>query len=222
MKKFAGFGGVGDCFINILKCLNQHCNFKYTHVDRCEPHLRISEELLSTLNINHETVYVGRHQKASIRWERDNEEFYDKVFNLNANEEITDPFILTNERDKKYKICIQVSGGIKEKVKRGYEIKKRPIEDYIKSIYKGERDKIAWVGLDDAFDAPFGLNYSGKTSLKETLDIVLSSEVFIGFNSVLLYWALQNKIPSHCFITNQGESDIRIHNQWNKYLTYIK
>ncbi|MBD35886.1 MAG: hypothetical protein CL512_03880 [Actinobacteria bacterium] len=230
MKKFLGYGGVGDCFIIILKLLEQKEDFTYTHVESTLEKLQMCGELLNTYGIQHNLIHA-----TNLRgWWLKNHNAYDKRFNLCAagyinvpprdfhwepckDEGVINPF--NNHQTKQYNLlCAQVNGGLKNNHAQRHA-NKRPMAEYVKKIKKNLN--VAWVGIDD-FNPPFGESYSGKLSLKETMDMIAESKIFVGFNSILLYWALHNKVESHLFMDHQGKYDIRIHEEWKPYLHYIE
>lgn len=227
---YLGYGGVGDCLIIILKLLEQKENKSYTHIESTKEKLLMCGELLTIFNINHQLIHAPNLRY----WWQTNHSKFSKCFNVCAHGRINceprdfhwqpcvdegfeNPFS-SNIVKKKYDLCIQVNGGVKNEGKKRH-INKRPILEYLNKFNFDER-KVCWVGIEE-IDPPFGKSFSGKSSLKETFKLINESEKFIGFNSVLLYWALYNKIESHLFMDHQGKYDIRIHDDWKKYLTYI-
>ena len=189
-------------------------------------------ELLKFYKINFNLVHAP-----DVRgWWHANHHRYDKCFNLCAaghinvppqsfhwqpckDEGVKLPFN-PKAYDKKYELCVQVNGGPLGGSKMRH-FAKRPVLQYIDKIFTGDRNRVIWVGTD-SFDPPFGNSYSKETSLEEAMNLIAQSERFIGFNSVLLYWALHNKIESHLFMDHQGKHDIRIHDQWKQYLHYLE
>jgi len=229
-RESLGYGGVGDCLIIILKLLEGESNQLYTHIESTKEKLLMCGELLNIFNVNHKLIHTPnlRH------WWQTNHYKFDKCFNVCAHGRIKcpprdfhwQPCIdeglknphTNNAVEKKYDLCIQVNGGVKNEGKKRH-INKRPILEYLKKINFNE-SKVCWVGIEET-NPPFGKSFSGKSSLKQTLEVISQSKKFIGFNSILLYWALYNKIESHLFMDHQGKYDIRIHDDWKKYLTYI-
>jgi len=224
MDKCLGFGGLGDCFIVILKLLEYPNQFIYTHIDTSQSRLDLSMQLLDMFKIKHDCHVVLDIKKW---WYEHNNEF-DKCFNVFAkgyidipirpyhwqpciDEGYNDPFT-KNIRQKFEHIVVQINSG----GKRSYKYK--PIIEYVSKNYN--KDKILWVGTDKDFKIDYGVNFCGKFSFIQTLEIISTSKYFVGFNSMLLYWALYNKINSYLFTDHQGKEDLRIHNEWKKYITY--
>ena len=81
-------------------------------------------------------------------------------------------------------------------------------------------DNIIWIGTDTNFTCEYGTNYVGKTDLIEALELVVRCEYFIGFPSLMLYWALYNRNDCFVFSDHQGKDDLRIHTEWKKHLEY--
>jgi hypothetical protein len=187
---------------------------------------------LNLYNIRHKLVHAPNLRG----WWHQNHKKYDKCFNLCAAGYVNVPpqdFHWAPCRDegiqkpfadmlwsKKHPLCVQVNGGLKDNHKKRHFLKQDGLS-YIEKIFGGKKEDVVWVGIDDSFTPPFGVNYSGKLSLEETLVTIASSEVFLGFNSILLYWALHNRVNSHLFMDHQGRHDVRIHEDWKKYLTFI-
>ena len=231
MKNLLGYGGVGDCFIIILKLIEeQEKNFIYTHVESTKEKLLMCGELLDAFNIKHNLI----HSPNLRGWWNLNSDRFDKCFNVCAHGKINCPPrdfhwqpcedsgfnkpFNPKKTNKHYDTCIQVNGGIKNKWKNRH-IEKRELSKCIETFELNKKES-CWVGTDKIKNS-FGTNFSGELSLAETLNIIAKSKRFIGFNSVLLYWALYNKIDTYLFMDHQGEYDIRIHDDWKKYLTYI-
>ena len=230
MRKFLGYGGVGDCFIIILKLLEQMESFLYTHAESTLEKLKMCGELLDIYGIQYNLIHAPNLRQ----WWLKNHNAYGKCFNLCSagrvnvpprdfhwepcrDEGILNPFNKAIFK-KEDLLCAQVNGGLKNNHAQRHA-DKRPMAEYVSKIKKNLN--VSWVGIDD-FDPPFGDNYSGKLSLKETMRMIAQSKIFVGFNSILLYWALHNKVESHLFMDHQGKYDIRIHEEWKPYLHYIE
>ena len=78
--KFLGYGGVGDCFIIILKLLQQKEDFTYTHAESTVEKLDMCRELLEIYGIQYNLVHAPNLQQ----WWGRNHSAYDKCFNLCA------------------------------------------------------------------------------------------------------------------------------------------
>ena len=236
MKQYLGYGGVGDCFIIILKLLEQEKdlrNFTYTHIESGVEKLEMCHDLLNYYKIKHNLIKTPNLRA----WWYQNSHKFDKCFNVSIegsinvpprdfhwepcqDEGVSQAFNPEPSLAKKYPLCIQVNGGLKcENKVRNCE--KRGVVEYVNRIFKSNKDNIVWVGINEEFNPPWGTNYSGKISLEETMKIISKSEKFIGFNSILLYWALYNKVDSHLFMDHQGKFDIRIHEKWKQHLTFV-
>lgn len=228
-KKYLGYGGVGDCFIIILKLIEDGGDFIYTHVEKNKSKLRMCGELLTSYNIEHELINTN-----NIRgWWSKYSKRYDKHFNMFAAGHINVPSkpyhwepckdngyknpFNPNMKEKTNKVCVQVNGGIGITTRHLFN---RPIVDYITKDFN--QDDVVWIGTEKDFDPPFGKNLSGKLSLEETFEEISTASYFVGFNSVLLYWSLYNKINCHLFMDHQGKYDTRIHEEHKQYLTYIE
>lgn len=224
MDKCLGFGGLGDCFIVILKLLEYPRPFIYTHIDISENRLKLSMQLLDLFGIEHDCKVVSNIQQW---WYRHYDE-YDKCFNVFVRGHIDIPLRpyhwqpctdegyhnpFTEDMDQKNGcVAVQVNSG----GKRNY--KHKPIVKYVSENHG--KDKIVWIGTDKNFEIDYGTNYCGKLSFIQALGAVATSKYFVGFPSVLLYWALWNKMPCHLFTDHQGKEDLRIHGEWKKLLTY--
>ncbi|KKM67056.1 hypothetical protein LCGC14_1475030, partial [marine sediment metagenome] len=78
MDKCLGFGGLGDCFIIILKLLEYPNPFIYTHIDTSANRLKLSMELLDLFGIQHECKVVTNIRE----WWYTNNGNYNKCFNV--------------------------------------------------------------------------------------------------------------------------------------------
>jgi len=224
MDKCLGFGGLGDCFIVILKLLEYDKPFIYTHIDTSNHRLQFSMELLDFFGIRHDCFVVH-----DIRewWNSHNQE-YDKCFNVFAKGYIDIPIrpyhwqpcidegyhnaFAESTSPKFNDVVVQVNSG----GDRNY--KSKPIVQYVTDSY--DKDQILWFGTDKTFESDYGTNYCGKLELIDVLERITWCKHFVGFNGVLLYWALYNKTESYLFTDHQSKEDLRIHDEWKKYLTY--
>jgi len=219
-----GFGGVGDCFIVILKLLECKIPLIYTHVDDSAERIKISSELLNKFNIEHNCLFVN-----DIRtWWYANNKRFDKCFNVFAMGYINIPLRAYHWQpciDEGYKnpfnnnvpiktdyVAVQVASG----GQRSYKYK--PVVEYTLDNYPA--DKVMWFGLDNEFDCKYGINYCCKLTFFEALDKIAACKYFVGFPSVLLYWSLWNKSDCFVFVDHQGKDDLRIHKDWKKYIKY--
>ena len=227
MDKCLGFGGLGDCFIVILKLLEYGKPLVYTHIDTSKSRLQLSMQLLDLCGIQH-NCYVVHNIK---QWWYQHNDKYDKCFNVFAkgyidilprpyhwqpckDEGYHNPFDTEPVRHKSECVAVQVhSGG-----DRSY--KEKPVVEYVSENY--DKDKILWLGTDKDFKVDYGVNYCGELSFIEALGAVSTSKSFVGFPSVLLYWALWHEMPCYVFTDHQGHDDLRIHDEWKKLLTYDK
>jgi len=224
VDKCLGFGGLGDCFIIILKLLEYNKPFIYTHIDTSPSRLKLSKQLLDYFNIEHDCYVVDDIKQW---WYNHNSEF-DKCFNVFAkgyidipirpyhwqpciDEGYRNPFT-ENIEQKSECVAVQVNSG----GNRNYKYK--PVIEYVSKNY--DKDKILWIGTDKNFEIDYGVNFCGELSFIQTLGVVSTSKYFVGFNSILLYWALYNKTLCYLFTDHQGKEDLRIHDKWKKYITY--
>lgn len=228
MDSCLGFGGLGDCFIVILKLLEYKRPFIYTHIYDGEEVLNLCSKLLDYFDINHECVLVDN----IVRWWYANYTQFDKCFNVFAggfidiprrpyhwdpctDEGYSNPFN-PDIPEKKDLIAVQINAGVDRVNGRDYtEI---PIIDYVVNNY--DIDKILWLGTDKKFKYNGGINYCGKTDLIEALSIIAKCKHFVGFPSILLYWSLWNKSECYLFTDHQGRNDLRIHDEWKKHIIY--
>jgi len=224
MDKCLGFGGVGDCFIVILKLLEHDRPLFYTHIDVSKDRIKLSDQLLDLFNIEHECIVV---EDIKQWWEYHSHK-YDKCFNVFAKGYIDIPVrpyhwqpcidkgyhnpFTESMRQKSEYIAVQVhSGG-----QRSYKYK--PVVQHVRESY--DTDKILWLGTDTDFKVDYGVNHCGKLSFVQALRAVSTSKSFVGFPSVLLYWALWHKKLCYLFTDHQGRDDLRMHEEWKKLLTY--
>ena len=227
MDKILGFGGLGDCFICALKCKEYVRPYVYTHIDINTKRLNMSSELLTYMNIPHRCFKVNDIKHWWYRKHQD----YNKCFNVFAkgyidiplrpyhwqpciDEGYNVPYSDTLEnKDNSLIVQVNTAGN------RTY--KKKPVVEYVDSIKK-QYNKIIWVGTDADFKSDIGVNLVGRTSLADCLEIISGGAAFVGFNSILLYWALYNKLNCFLFTDHQGHEDLRIHDKWKEHLTYDK
>lgn len=224
MDKCLGFGGLGDCFIVILKLLEYNKPFVYTHVDNSSNRLKLSMELLDFFGIQHKCRLVSNIQQ----WWYDNHQEFDKCFNVFAKGYIDipvkpyhwqpcidggyhNPFaqIIPTKTDH---VAVQVNSG------GGRSYKEKPLVEYVMDNY--DKSQILWFGTDKSFKSEYGINYCGKLDFISALVRMASCKYFVGFPSVLLYNALYTKTQCYLFTDHQGHNDLRIHDKWKEYLSY--
>jgi len=224
MDKCLGFGGLGDCFIVGLKLMEYPNEYVYVHIDNSKSRLTSSMYLMEHLGI----PAIGKVVKNIKRWWYTNHNQFDKCFNVFANGYIDIPkrdYHWEPCRDEGYKnpyrkelktktdfIAVQINSG----GQRSYKYK--PIIEYVYANY--DRNKILWFGTDTEFHAEYGTNYCGKIDFISALEKISECKYFVGFNSVLLYWSLWNKLDCFLFTDHQGKEDLRIHKEWKKHLEF--
>lgn len=225
MDKCLGFGGVGDCFIVILKLLEYKRPFIYTHVDNDAGRLGASKKLLEMFNIPHECLLIDDKRQ----WWKENKPNYDKCFNVFAkgyihipkksyhwepciDEGIKNPFPIELPEKIEY-VAVQSHSS---DIDRSY--KRRPIVKYVSDHYN--EDRVLWFGTDTEFNPGYGTNYCGKLDFAEALRKIAACKYFVGFPSVLFFWALYNKTKCYVFTDHTGRENLRIHDEWKKYITY--
>ncbi len=224
MDKCLGFGGVGDCFVVILKLLEHNRPLFYTHIDISEERIKLSDQLLNMFNIEHKCVVVGDVRQ----WWEDHSHEYDKHFNVFAKGYIDIPLRPYHWQpciDKGYHnpfvqiiptktdcVAVQVSSG----GERSYKYK--PVVEYVTDNY--DKRQVLWFGTDTDFEIDYGTNYCGKLSFIDALSRMTQCKYFVGFPSVLLYWSLRHKSQCYLFTDHQGRDDLRIHEEWKKLITY--
>jgi hypothetical protein len=181
-------------------------------------------QLLDMFNIKHDCFVVYDIRQ----WWYANYTQFDKCFNVFArgfidiprkpyhwdpctDEGYHNPFT-ENMKPKYGAVTVQVNSG----GSRSY--KHKPVIEYVSKNY--DKDKILWVGTDTDFEIDYGSNLCGKLSFVGALDVVAASKYFVGFPSVMLYWALWHKISCYLFTDHQGKDDLRIHDAWKSYITY--
>ena len=148
--------------------------------------------------------------------------FYGNHWEACRDEGLKEPFNSMIYPLEDYIVVQPIAGlvGEREDLKRySRHWKNRPIIEYVRDEFPN--DKVVWVGSEE-FEAPFGENMCGKLTFKNTFDLIARCKEYVGFNSVLLYWALYNQRPSHLFMDFQGRHDVRMHSEWLKYITYLK
>ena len=82
MKHYLGYGGVGDCFIIILKILEKkpQSDFLYTHIESGLEKLEMCHELLDLYEFKHQLI-----QTPDLRgWWYQNYQKFDKCFNVSV------------------------------------------------------------------------------------------------------------------------------------------
>lgn len=226
MNKYMGFGGLGDCFIIILKLLEQEKPFVYTHVDKAKGRLELSKKLLDMFGIQHDCKLVDDIQK----WWYAHSQDYDKCFNVFAKGYIDipkrpyhwepckdggykNPF--AKDIDKYETVAVQVNAGNEIRHYSRVPVAETALNNF-------ESDQIIWVGTDTNFKHDVGENCVGKLDFTEALKLISECGYFIGFPSILLYWSLWHKTECFVFTDHQGRNDLRIHEAWKEYITYDK
>jgi hypothetical protein len=240
-EKIIGLGGVGDCLIIIFKLLErQNQNYTYVHLASSNEKAAMCDELLSNYNIKHEVMVTPSPR---IVWEQFVDNFDDSL-NVFAEGRITipkqphhwepcidsgfnKPFEEPETTKVDNKVVVQVNATFHKPPAKGLDNVRcpegrhyavRPLVDYVKQTHP-ERE-VFWVGTDTDFECEFGNNKVGLLSMKDVFEEIASASFFVGFNSVLLYWALRNKVNCTLLPDHQGRDDMRIHSEWKNYLNY--
>lgn len=241
-EKVIGLGGVGDCLIIIFKLMErENQNYAYVHLASSEEKGEMCSELLTDFEIQHEILVTPQPRPL---WEALSNSF-DERLNVFAKGHITappqpfhwepcvdagfaEPFSTTGTSKKADRVVVQVNatfhkpppeGLANVHCPEGRHHSVRPLVEYVKREYADK--EVVWVGTDTDFDCPdFGQNKVACFTMKEVMTQIAESKFFVGFNSVLLYWALRNQVQSTLFPDHQGRNDMRIHDEWQKYLTY--
>ena len=228
-KRYLGCGGLGDAFIIYLKLLEvSDKNFIYTHlVDTGEAHAKMIDKFLNDAKITHDIIIV---KDIKQEWQH-YVDAADKCFNVFAkgyinipkrpyhwepcvDSGITQPFAKDNIKHNC--VVIQVNaGGAGDK--RNY--KNYPLIEEAKKLNL----PITFIGTDESFNKEsfIGTNYVNKIKLITSLGLIANSKYFIGFPSMLTYFALWTKTKCKVFPDHQGDQDLRIHDDWKDYLTYV-
>ncbi len=226
MDKCLGFGGLGDCFIVILKLLEYNKPFVYTHIDTSASRLKLSMQLLDFFGIRHDCIVVSDLRD----WWYNNNGKYNKCFNVFSkgyihiphrpyhwqpciDEGYHNPFTENTEQKSDF-VAVQVhSGG-----SRNY--KEKPVVEYVMDNYY--ENQILWFGTDKNFESEYGINYCGKLDFILALEKIAQCKYFVGFPSVLFYWALWHNMLCYLFTDHQDRNDLRIHDEWKKLIIYDK
>ena len=69
------------------------------------------------------------------------------------------------------------------------------------------------------------MDLSGKTTIPEALSIISGASGFAGFQGMLAYMALSQKVPSYVYVTTKGEHNAfcgRILSEWKEYCLDIR
>ena len=226
MDRCLGAGGLGDCFIIILKLLEYDRPYTYTHLDVSANRLKLSSLLLDYFDIPHECKVV----KPLRAWWDQNSCEYNKHFNVFAKGYIDIPRRSYHWQpcvDKGYhnpfadevaqdgRVAVQVNAG---NVERSYH--NAPVVEHALEYFP--RDNILWFGTDKSFEHEEGINYCGQLGFIEALEKISECSHFVGFPSILFYWALYHKLTCFLFTDHQGRSDLRVHEKWKQYIVYDK
>lgn len=198
--------------------------YVYVHIDTSKYRLNLSMDLLAYLGI----PAVGRVVDDIKKWWYINNDQFDKCFNVFSkgyidipkryyhwepckDEGYTHPY-RNMPKTKTDCVAVQINSG----GKRSYKYK--PIIEYVYENY--DINKILWFGTDTEFHAEYGTNYCGKIDFISALEKISECKYFVGFNSVLLYWSLWNKLDCFLFTDHQGKDDLRIHEEWKNHLKF--
>ena len=240
-EKIIGLGGVGDCLIIIFKLLErENQNYTYVHLASSNEKGKMCDELLSNYNIKHQ-VMIALNPRAT--WEQCVNNFDDSL-NVFAEGRITapkqphhwepcidsgikNPFEEPETEKIQRRVVVQVNATLHKPPEEGLDnvhcpegrhYSVRPLVEHVKHAHT-ERE-IFWGGTDTGFECEFGHNMVGSLSMQDVFEEIAKASFFVGFNSVLMYWALRNKVDCTLFPDHQGRNDMRIHKEWKKYLDY--
>ena len=238
-EKIIGLGGVGDCLIIIFKLLErENQNYTYVHLASSEAKGLMCEELLNDYKIKHQIILDPNPR---IIWEQNAHRFDDRL-NVFSEGRITipkephhwEPCVdsgisapfeepTVDKADKR--VVVQVNATFHRPPPEGLDnvhcpegrhYAVRPLVEHVRRAHP-ERE-VFWVGTDTNFECDFGYNMVGSLSMREVFKEIAGSKFFVGFNSVLLYWALRNRVKCTLLPDHQGRNDMRIHSEWKKYL----
>ncbi len=240
-EKIIGLGGVGDCLIIIFKLLERkNQNYTYVHLASSEEKAEMCDELLNNYNIKHQVIISPSPRST---WEASSHNFDDRL-NVFAEGRITipkqphhwepcvdsgfsSPFEEPEIEKVSERVIVQVNATFHKPPKEGLDnvlcpegrhYAVRPLVEYVRRTHP--TGEIFWVGTDTDFQCEFGHNMVGSFSMKDVFKEIAGASFFVGFNSVLLYWALRNRVNCTLFPDHQGKNDMRIHKEWKGYLDY--
>ena len=240
-EKIIGLGGVGDCLIIIFKLLErENQNYTYVHLASSEEKAEMCDELLNNHNIKHQVIVS--HTPREV-WEQSSHNFDDRLNVFSAgritipkqphhwepciDSGFTVPFEEPETKKVDSRVIAQVNATFHKPPREGLDNVRcpegrhyavRPLVEYVRDAHP-ERE-IFWVGTDTDFKCEFGYNMVGSLSMKDVFKEIAGASFFVGFNSVLLYWALRNRVNCTLFPDHQGRNDMRIHKEWDDYLVY--
>ena len=234
--KTISFGGLGDAFIVgckldqfYTKLLKKDSGAKIEHlfVESSEKTCSLIREYVeafwnsSRFNFNVECDPDYQNNWYAGKW-KDRKYFnttWHGVYRFPGNdtESLETTFAtLRTKKDPKYDVCIQVAAGANSTRSWKFDVIR------LRNILKAYGLKVALVGTAEKFVDEDPFNFVCKTNLKESIDRVSESKLYIGLSGFHTYHSLARGIPNiHCMESQQHNFHY-IHPSWEPYRFEVK
>ena len=237
ITKTISFGGLGDAFIVGCK-LDQFFYTKLFHKDDSAKieHLFVesSEKTCSLIREYVDAFWNSSHFSFDVECDPDYQKNWyagkwkdRKYFNTtwhgnyrfpgNDNERLQETFAaLRTKKEPKYDVCIQVAAGTNSTRSWKFDVFR------LRNILKASGRKVALVGTAEKFIDKDPFNFVCKTSLKESIDVVSKSSIYMGLSGFHTYHSLARGIPNVHVEESPDHNFHYIHPSWEKSRYGIK
>lgn len=228
--KIISTGGLGDMFIVASKIAERpQQKYDWLHVESSNIEKSFLE-MISYLNLEsrllkyefiHDSDYIKHYLQK--KWS-DRSPVSSGVDNFcplkgACDWTLIDPFCVINDKintSKEYDISLQVAAGQNNNRKWTFN----PL--YFSKVLRKQNKSVALIGTAKEFNDNENDNFVNKKTLSETLDIILSSKLFIGLSGFLSFFAMAAKIPTIHFEIDTKHNLRYIHPKCFPYVQNIK
>ena len=219
MTNYISTGGLGDAWIAALKLkqFNLVPVKSWLHVESNNNIEKAFKELFPTCDFECDPDYIQHYKEGKWKDYTPVSSGIDSWCPLKGDTkmELTYPFHRTSlSKTKQYDVCLQVSAGAKNNRKWNFN----PL--LLQSILIQKGMSCVLVGSDSSYEEKDNqLNFVGKLSLKESLEIMERSKLFVGLSGFLNYYACSRQIKNIHLIESEENERRYYHEAWSKIWT---
>lgn len=126
----------------------------------------------------------------------------------------TESYIMNNGG---YDVCIQCSAGAKSNRNWKFD----PIS--LVKLLRNNGYKVSIIGSDEKyFNKNDNDNFVNKTSLKESMNVIANSSIYVGLSGFHTFWLCSHRIKNIHFEIDSLHNEHYIPQEWNNYLLNVK
>ena len=232
MKRIICGGGLGDAYLNIIKLYNKSKN----EILLCDHYVSGNDEWhMNTYNSGPDFAVIREiyslHPNLDINIvvanieeeDMDVYSYFSKEDKIDLEFEYFPVFSQIKDLYKKFNlpedyICMSLKSG--KNIQKHRRISKKSI---LKIIKENENVVMIGSGIDEEYSDT--INLLNKTSILESLSIIMNSKEFHGYQGLHCFFSLSQKIPTKTYIYNQDDNralKIRCPQPWEQYIEIIR